>query len=172
MEEEVRLTFSFASGGALVGHGDLGDHEFDQDPGIFVVVFLEVTIVVVVLGVVEKSDPLLVPVVLLRFFIDEVVLQMKTDGAVELVVGLVLDNDTDDFLRLGVLEGDLHHVRVVHIAQVDELHVAVDVEAHIFFVVFVVGALFEHDVVHLHVQLVAPRELSGLSYSNKKSQNH
>ena len=102
------------------------------------VVDLEVTVKFIVLWVVEECDPLFVDLILDHVRMQEVPFQWEADRAEELVVLLILHDDTHNFLRLRTPQWHHHSVWVVQIAHVDKLHIAVDVETN-FFLFFAVS---------------------------------
>lgn len=145
---------------------DLGDGEGNVELGVVLVVLLEVAIEFIVLRVVEERDPLLVLLVLLDGVVQEVLLERNTDRAKELVVVLILNDNTDDFLRFGAPEGHHDGVRLFEVGAVDELHVSVSVEAHFFFVLVVELTWLEVNVVNMHVELV-PEIVLSTSYPTR-----
>ena len=142
----------------VVGH--LCNCEGNEDLRVVLVVVLQIAVKFVVLGVVEQRDPLLVLVVLYDLVVQKVLLEGHTDRAEELVIFLVLHNDANDLLRLGIFERHHNGVRLFQVGAVNEFHVPVGVETHFILVLVVKDTRLKVDIVDVHIELVAKCELS------------
>ena len=139
---------------------DLGDGKTAENFRVVGVVVLKISIEFIVLGVIKKSHPLLVLVVLLDHIVQKVFLKRDRYSSKELIIVLVLDDDAEDLLGFCVTQWHHDCVRILKISTVNEFHVAVGVETHFLFFFVILGARFEIDIVHSHIQLVAKSELA------------